>query len=434
VAWSAPFRLHPAVRAGLLAGVLLCPHSVAAQEAPLLPEDKPQLDKRYTAVLERIQPGYVAPGIPLGIFQLAPSIGITGLYDDNLFGREDAPVADSFVRVEPGVQLQSQTTRNRLSLDAHGTIDQYLHRKTEDIADYSVTARGLFEFDHATTLSAGLRAESDHQSRLSQDIFAQTVTPIYYTQQSGALALTHDFDRLRLTATGRVARFDFRDGRLADGSVYDQQASDSMSYRAGLRASYEQTPSLAWFVSASRNIRRFRVGTLDTPKRDSEGFELLAGAVFEPAALIRGSVGIGYIQQRFRLPYYTDLGGVGFNASVQFFPTQLTTVTLKGNRSVLDSGIPGSGGYLSTRASIQVDHEWLRQLILSASIGHENNRFNNLDRIDERLTAQASATYRINRHAALKLGYARLDQSSHGTDRYRAFTDNRATIGVTLTR
>jgi len=414
--------------------MLLCPHLVHAEETPLLPEEKPQIDKRYTAVLERVQPGYIAPDIPLGSFRLAPSIGMTGIYDDNIFGTQNDRVADTFLRIQPEAQLQSQWSRNSLSVDAKGTIDQYLHRSTEDAADYSVTTRGVFDLDQATTLSTAVRAESDHQSRLSQDIFAQTVKPIYYTEQSGAMVLTHDFDKLRLSATGRVARFDFRDGRLADGSISDQQPSDNMSYRVGMRASYAQTPSLAWFVSASYNIRRYRVGTIETPKRDSQGYQLLAGVSFEPAALIRGSVGIGYIQQRFRLPFYTNIGGVDFDATIQFFPTQLTTVTLKGDRSVLDSGIPGSGGYLSTEGSIQIDHEWLRQLILSVSAGYQNNRFNNLDRTDDRISAEASATYRINRYASLKLDYARLDQSSHGTDRYRAFKDDRATIGLTLTR
>ena len=400
----------------------------------MLPEEKPQIDKRYTAVLERVQPGYIAPDIPLGSFRLAPSIGMTGIYDDNIFGTQNDRVADTFLRIQPEAQLQSQWSRNSLSVDAKGTIDQYLHSSTENAADYSVTTRGVFDLDQATTLSTAVRAESDHQSRLSQDIFAQTVKPIYYTEQSGAMVLTHDFDKLRLSATGRVARFDFRDGRLADGSISDQQPSDNMSYRVGMRASYAQTPSLAWFVSASYNIRRYRVGTIETPKRDSQGYQLLAGVSFEPAALIRGSVGIGYIQQRFRLPFYTNIGGVDFDATIQFFPTQLTTVTLKGDRSVLDSGIPGSGGYLSTEGSIQIDHEWLRQLILSVSAGYQNNRFNNLDRTDDRISAEASATYRINRYASLKLDYARLDQSSHGTDRYRAFKDDRATIGLTLTR
>jgi hypothetical protein len=431
---SAPRWLSCAARIGFAGGALLWPVLARAEETPLLPDEKPQIDKRYTAVLERVQPGYVAPDIPVGSLRLAPSVTATSIYDDNIFGTERGAVSDGFERFQPDLQLQTQGQLNAFTLDAKGTIDRYLHRTSEDVADYAVTASGLFQLDHATQLRAAVRAESDHQSRLSQDIFAQTLRPVFYTEQSGALGISHDFAKLRLSATAKVARFDFRNGRLADGSVYDQQPSDNMSYRVGVRASYAQTPSLAWFVSASYDIRNFRTGSIQTPQRDSHGYELLAGVSFEPVALMRGSVGIGYIHQDFRLPFYRDLGGVGFNASVQFFPTQLTTVTMKADRAVLDSGIPGSGGYLSTEGTIQVDHEWLRQLILSASAGYQNNKFNNLDRTDDRISAGTSATYRMNRYASLQLSYARIDQSSHGTDRYRAFKDDRVMIGLTLRR
>jgi hypothetical protein len=431
---AAPHPLGTAARIGLMGGAMLWPRLAYAEETPLLPDEKPQIEKRYTAVLERVQPGYVPANIPLGSLRLAPSIGVSTTYDDNIYGTEDSAVSDGILELKPEMELHNQNPLNSFSLDAKGTIDRYLHQTTENTADYSVTASGLFQLDHATQLRAAVRAESDHQSRLSQDLFAQTVKPIFYTEQSGSVGLSHDFDKLRLSATAKVARFDWRDGRLTDGEVYDQQPSDNTSYRVGLRASYAQTPSIAWFVSADYNIRDFRVGTIATPKRDSQGYELLGGVTFEPTALMRGSIGIGYIRQNFRLPFYKDIGGADFTASVQFFPTQLTTVTVKGDRQVLDSGIPGSGGYLSTEGSIRIDHEWLRQLILSISAGYQHNEYNNLDRRDDRISAEADATYRINRHASLQLSYARLDQSSHGIDRYRAFKDDRMMIGLTLRR
>ena len=423
-----------AVLIGLWGSAQLAPSMVHAQEAPLLPDEPPQIDKRYTAVLERVQPGYVAPGIPVGAFTLSPSLSVSGGYDDNIFGTADDRVADEYVRFRPEASLQSQWASNSVNIDANGTIDRYVNHTSENIADYAVTASGLFQISRDTILRAAARVESDHQSRLSQDIFAQTIRPVRYDEQSGAIALTHDFNRLRLTADAHVARFDWANGRLADGSVYDQQTSDNVSYRVGVRASYAQTPSLAWFVSASANERNFRTGTVETPERDSHGYQLLAGVDFEPAALIRGSIGVGYISQSFRSSHYTDLSGVGFNARVQFFPSQLTTVTVQGDRAVLDSGIPGSGGYLSTEGTIRVDHELYRQIILSGSVGYQNNRFNNLDRVDHRIATSAGATYKLDRTASLELRYDRLDQSSHGADRYRAYVDNRLMAGVTLRR
>ncbi|MEG8025665.1 outer membrane beta-barrel protein [Sphingomonas aurantiaca] len=198
----------------MLGSAMLCPQLLHAQETPLLPEEKPQIETRHTAVLERVQPGYVAPGIPLGGFRLAPSVEVTGIHDDNIFGTQDDRVADSLLRIQPQLALQSQWARNSLSLDAKGKIDRYLNRSTENIADYSVTGRGVFDINQATTLTTAIRAEGIHQSRLSQDIFSQTIKPIYYTQQSGAVLLAHDFNKLRLSTTARVARFDFRDGQL----------------------------------------------------------------------------------------------------------------------------------------------------------------------------------------------------------------------------
>ena len=432
-------RFHPssvrwAVLIGLSGGAQLAPSMAYAQEAPLLPDEPPQIDKRYTAVLDRVQPGYAAPGIAVGSFILSPSLSVSGGYDDNIFGTEHDRVADEYVRFRPEASLQSQWGSSSVNVDANGTIDRYVNHTSENIADYSVTTSGLFQISSDTILRAAARVESDHQSRLSQDIFAQTIRPVRYDEQSGAIALTHDFNRLRLTADTHVARFDWHDGRLADGSVYDQQTSDNASYRFGVRASYAQTPSFAWFVSASGNVRNFRTGTVDTPERDSHGYQLLAGVDFETTALIRGSIGVGYISQHFRSPHYTDLSGVGFNARVQFFPSQLTTVTVQGDRAVLDSGIPGSGGYLSTEGTIRIDHELFRQVILSGSVGYQNNRFNNLDRVDHRIATSAGATYRLNRTASLELRYDRLDQSSHGADRYRAYVDNRLMAGVALRR
>lgn len=399
-----------------------------------MPEQPPQIDERYTAVMERIQPGYVSPDIPLGTLTLAPSMAIKGGFDDNIFATETGKVADEFTRFMPEAALHTNGSQSTWTLDGRAQIDRYLHRTTEDIADYAITAGGITKIDHATTLRTAVRVESEHQSRLSQDIFAFTIRPIRYTEQSGALGLTRDWGKFRADGEALLARFDYRNGRLPDGTILDQQTSDQTTYRLTMKLSYAQTPSLAWFLNASYNNRNYRVGTVQTPERDSQGYQILAGVNFEPAALIRGSIGIGYIKQTFRLPFYTNLGGLGYEAKIQWFPTQLTTVTLTGQRSVLDSGIPGSGGYLSTEVGLHVDHEWLRQLILSAEIGLQHNKYNNLDRVDDRITGMAQASYKMNRYASIDLRYDRLDQSSHGADRFRAYIDNRFLVGVTLRR
>jgi len=427
----------PRLRSLRVAGglMMVMPVAAHAQESQLLPTEAPRFDmERYTAVRDRKQPGYEASGIALGGFTLSPSITASAILDDNIFAQENGKVSDSILRIRPEATLQSNWGRHSLALRAQGTIDRYARRSSEDIADVDLGATSVLDLGDATTVRAGVRYLDAHQSRQSQDAFAQTIRPTRYTTQSAGVAVTKDIGRLRLSTDATVAHRNYRDGTLPDGSIYEQDTSDSDSYRIGARLSYAASPSIAGFVRVLGDWRNFRLGTAETPKRDSRGYQMLAGVEFEPAALMRGSIGVGYISQHFRNPYYTDLSGLAVNATVAFFPTQLTTVTLKADRQVLDSGIPGSGGYLSTNASIGVDHELLRQLILGASVGYQKNRFNNLDRRDGRITGSARASYRANRNLAFDLRYDLLDQASHGLDRYRSFTDNRLMFGVTLRR
>lgn len=418
-----------------LAGAAACSPAVArADQTPLLPDEIPQIDKRYTAVFERVQPGYEPQDIALGLLRLAPSFGVSTVYDDNIYGTEHGAQADEILELTPSLELHNQNPLNTVSLKASGIFARYLDHSSENTDDYSVTASGLFQLDHATQLRLAARAESDHQSRLAEDLYTQTVRPLSYAEQSAAIGVSHDFNKLRLSATGKFAHFAWNNGTLADGEVVDQRISNNTSYRFGMRVSYAQTSSVAWFASLDYNNRHFPVSTQETPSRDSQGYEVLAGVTFEPAALVRGTISAGYISQNFRLPYYKDIKGPDFNVKLQYFPTQLTTITLTANRAVLDSGIPASGGYLSSQAMVRVDHEWLRQLIFSLAAGYQVNNYNNLDRRDGRFIAEADALYRVNRYAALQLAYARLDQTSDGADRYRAYQDDRVTLSLTLRR
>jgi hypothetical protein len=424
-----PFRTARLV-GGLAAAIPMATH---AQE--ILPTEAPQTKmERYTAVTDRQQPGYAAPGIALGKWQLSPSIAVQAIDDDNIFAQENGRTSDAILRIKPEATLQTSWGGSSVVLHGLGTIDRYARHSSENIGDVDLGATGTFDLTSSTTLRTGLRYLDSHQQRQSQDAFAQTIHPIRYTTKAAAAAITQDLGRLRLSTDFTFAHRNYHDGILPDGSIYEQDTSDSDSYRVGVRAAYAASPSVGFFVRAVGDWRNFKLGTAQTPKRDSRGYQLLAGVEFEPAALIRGSIGVGYVSQHFLNRFYTDLSGPAINAKVEYFPTQLTTITLRADRQVLDSGIPGSGGYLSTEASLGVDHELMRSLILSASAGYQHNKFNNLDRRDDRITATARATWRLNRMMALEARYDRLDQSSHGADRYRSYVDNRLMVGITLRR
>ncbi|MBL7599222.1 outer membrane beta-barrel protein, partial [Escherichia coli] len=81
--------------------------------------------------------------------------------------------------------------------------------------------------------------------------------------------------------------------------------------------------------------------------RDSSGYEALVGVNFEVGAVARGELAVGYISQEYDSAAFSNIDGFGARAQVQWFPTELTTFTVTGSRTIEDSGIVGSGGYLS---------------------------------------------------------------------------------------
>ncbi len=74
---------------------------------------------------------------------------------------------------------------------------------------------------------------------------------------------------------------------------------------------------------------------------------------------MRGEISAGYIQQDFDEVAFKDTDGFAARAQLEWFPTELTTVTVAGGRSIEDSATPGVGGLLSSNLSVGVDHELL---------------------------------------------------------------------------
>ena len=150
--------------------------------------------------------------------------------------------------------------------------------------------------------------------------------------------------------------------------------------------------------------------------------------------MLRGDVGVGWLKQNFDGTAFGDIDGYSLHGKLEWFPTQLTTVTALGERSIEDSGLVGSAGSLRTDASVQVDHELLRNLIVTGVLDSERSKFVGVDRLDKRFTIGASATYLMNRGVGVTFGYSRLDQDSSGVNAGPDFKANLFSLGLILKR
>ena len=127
---------------------------------------------------------------------------------------------------------------------------------------------------------------------------------------------------------------------------------------------------------------------------------------------------------------YDDAARFGGRAQLDYFLSPLTTLTLGAGRTVEDAATPGAGGYVASSASLTVDHELLRNLILTGRLTYSEDEYQGLDRNDRRLQARVGATYLMNRNLGVSLVAATLKTSSDGLDRDQDFTVNRLTLSL----
>ena len=399
--------------------------SAASQSVDLFARD------RSVAVRDRPHPEYEAFGLRLGAFTAYPKLDVGTEYNDNIYAVASGEVSDTILRLKPEISIASGWSRNAISAYARGAFSRYSDYDSEDTDDYGFGASGRLDVTRAANLLAGADFAHLAEPRTSSSAPASTVSPIEYDMASAYLAGSQTRGRVRFSARGDVRSFTYEDGRTIGGAVVEQGDRDRTISSVTGRTDVALSPATALFVQATGNSRDYDVASTPlNPARDSSGYEVLAGANFEVGALARGEVAAGYIQQEFDSPAFGDVSGLGARASIEYFPTQLTTLTTTVSRTVEDAAIVGAGGYLSSSIGLQVDHELLRNVILGGQLTYAEDDYEGIDRTDERLEASLRATYLVNRRLGVSLAASSFKQTSSGANEGVDFNVNRLMLAL----
>jgi hypothetical protein len=399
--------------------------------AQILPPDETQVGgSRNVAVRERVIPGYEVAGIAVGSFRLFPALTATARYDDNIFALDTPRKSAVVLRASPNVRLQSNWARTSLTLSANADIDRVPAYVSENAENLDTSAYLTHDLGADTRVRAYARYRSGREARDAQSTFALTERPIAFRAKTAGVAVSQRFAKARVSAQFGIVDSNFDDGRFSSGALLDQDYRDGTLKRAVLRAELVQSPSLGYFVQGTRDDTDYRQPALPGLARGSQSTEILVGARFDLPVLMRGEVSAGYLNAKYQGVLFRSFSGLAVATRLQMFPTQLTTVTITGQRRVNDAGLPNSSGYLETSVGLQVDHELLRSLILGAYGRSERNTFNGIDRQDRRIAAGLSADYRANRVLSFRLTFDHLDLRSNGVDRYKSYRSNRLALSA----
>lgn len=386
---------------------------------------------RNVSVRQRPRAEYEALGVHVGTFLMFPRVMVTVEHDDNIFAQPTNELGDTILKIQPELAVTSDWTRHFLSAYARGTYTRFDEFEIESTDEWMAGGSARLDIRRDTTLSGGFDFARLTEPRTGTSLQGQSVVPIQYEQDQARVVFSREFNRLRTTARFDYVNYDFNDGRAATGASVDQDDRDREELTASLRGDYAFSPATAGFLQVALNEHNYDITAPGRLGRDSDGVTVLAGLNFELSNLLRGDIGVGYVEQNYDDPRFRDISGLGVRGQLEWFPTQITTVTLTAARRVSDSGIPGAAGYLESDFGAQIDHELRRNIILTGQVSYGEDNYQDLDRLDRQLRFAVSGTYLVNRSVGLTIGYSYYDQESSGLAGGQDYKVNK--IGATVT-
>ena len=382
---------------------------------------------------ERVHAGYEERGYRLNGFMVYPRLRALATYEDNVRAAEMKRQSDVAFTLEPSVRAVSDWSRHQLGLAATGAVTRFAKLDSERAETFNVRGEGRYDVGDEVRLFGYASYRRDVERRSAPGALRNSLRPAAYNTATVGTQLTWQGTRLRLSANASAARIDYADITRLDGQVFDSRELDRKLYQGGVRADYAVTPNMAVLVTGSLAKIDYDLPPQSlTIDRSTRRVEILAGVSFEFTDLLRGELAVGYIDQDFRVGGLSGFSGFGGRAGLEYYPTRLTSIRLDASRTIQDAGNPLAPSYRRTRVGVRVDHELLRQVLLTGVADYESARFELPLRTERRPHFGFSGQYLVSRHATLFARYDHLRVTSRPAANGRRFTDNILSVGMLL--
>ncbi len=379
---------------------------------------------RGTTVLNRAREDFDPVGVRLGAFRLSAGAELGLGYDDNLFGTRRNRTADGYANWALDGDIRSDWSRHAVGATARVEQRRYIEETNQDWTDYSVGLFGRYDVNAQTNFEARYNRVQEHLDTVSIDVQqAGAGRPVPYAFDELQLQGTTRFNRLGVTVLGNYRNYSFDNvdvGSTAPAAASAGQFSrfDFDSWIGALGLSYEVGPGR--FVNVIGRYQDIRYEEAAQSSRDSKTYEGLVGFTYDFDGLYQVRVAVGYRQRDYEGPGIKSLSGPAFEGEITYQPTLLTTLRLSGRRTIEESIRNNAVSFTRTQATFNVDHEYLRNVILGLELAIDRREY---EQPTERATDGVgilSARWLINRNLSLVGSYQhvrRLDASA-GVDEY----------------
>jgi len=388
-----------------------------------------QSNRGGDTVLDRARPEFDPVGLRLGTIWVFPAYELGLLHDDNIFASRRNTVDDFVVVQSPQLKMKSDFPRHALGLDVGADLGRYIDRGVEDYDDLHVAALGRLDIQRGSDVSATVKWDRLHDDRSSPDD-AGGLEPTIYRRSDATLGYRQEFNRVELRVGGLVRHYDFDDASTG-ATIVNNDDRDRSQYRFESRLQYAVADAFRAFVDGAASTIDYTSARDDNGfDRDSRSAELYLGVAGDLTGVVLGEVMVGGIVRRPDEPRFADISEPAIRARLTWNVTRLTSVRGELAREVEETTVNGASAILATAASLRVDHELLRNVMLHAGASYREHDFVGIGREDDLLAWNLGAWYLMNRTVSLGLDYDGLERESSQAN--ADFTRNRVLLRLRL--
>lgn len=382
------------------------------------------------------RPEYDPLGVPLGSFDLFPTVDGTTTYNSNVFAAPTARQDDLVLTIRPSLDLRSNWSRHSLNVKAEVESAFYTSLSDENHTDFQLNGRGQLDATDRTVLFFNGGYRRFHESRTSIDTVRNTINPIEAGFFSLGVGGAHQFNKLSVEVRANFSDRNFEDGITPASAIVDQDFRDETRLGGEFTVSYEFSPGYSVFASARYDDSDFDLDPADPQfrpgidiDRDLETLTLDAGVTAEVTEVLYATLGVGRLKSTFGSDDFESFSALSVRANVLWNVTSISSIILEAQRSTQTSIIAESPARIDTGFEVGVDHELLYNVILVGRAGYRTLNFQGIDRSDKEYNGSLSARYLLNNQWRAEFGYTFVKRDS---DEFLA-NFNRHTISAGVT-
>jgi len=386
----------------------------------------PGTDPWASAAFERgsgtDQPLREPRGLHAGGFLVFPELEIGERYDDNIFATKDGRESDFATVISPSLSIESTWSRHGLGLQAFGQFSRFAEHQTEDTEQGGVNLTGRLDITGEDYISEFLSFSREAQDRSEPDDTGSRRPPLF-NHFIARTRYAHQFSDLELRIDGQMERFDY----LAESDADQDRSEFSVAPRLSYRLSAHFTP----FVEIAYLDRNFDSAVnQDGVDADSRTYDAVLGFGFMLDPALTGEIAAGVFHTDFDDSTLDSITSPLLEGTLSWDVTRLTTITGNISRREAVTTTTSDSSRILSSASVRIDHELLRNVLLDGEVRYQNDNFQSSDRVDNRFDVEIGGKYLLNPNASVSLGYRYSNRVSNVDA--GDFTDNLVEVGLQL--